>query len=107
MCILIGMVIFLAWLGIMGLIGKLYSKRIAKEGERVSESMYTYYCLKRPPSTHTLPGKGLIHASAFEERRYVFEIDQMAYGSAMYNRPLAPWEIMRYDLASEPGAEDR
>ena len=106
MCILIGMVIFLVWIGIMGLIGKLYTRR-TKEAEPVEESFYAYYCLKRPPSSGSLPGKGLIHASVFEERQYIFEIDQMAYGTALYNRRLAPWEIVHYDLASEPGAEDR
>lgn len=65
------------------------------------ETRHTYYC-RRPICPGMRPSEGLIAEEEYPERRYVFEIDAMAWGKVVYSRPLAPWEITRYGLISEP-----
>lgn len=61
-----------------------------------------YYTRNRPPAPGSIPHDGLLEIEDFGERRYIFDIDAMAWGTAVYNRELAPWEVMRYELIREP-----
>ena len=62
----------------------------------------TYYCRNRPPMPNAVPHDGLVEIECYGERIYVHDIDNMAWGVAVYNRELAPWEVMRYELIREP-----
>lgn len=65
--------------------------------------MPKYYCVMRPPMIGGLPwGRMLIEAEAFDERRYVPEIDRMAWGWVMYDEELTPQEIADYELIMQP-----
>lgn len=68
----------------------------------MSEPRFVYYTRNRPPAPGAIPGGGLVYAEQYPERQYVFEIDGMAWGVCVYNRQLAPWEVMRYELISQP-----
>lgn len=62
----------------------------------------TYYCTQRPPAPGAIPAGGLMEIEDYGERRYICDIDRMAWGAAIYSRELAAWEIMRYELTREP-----
>lgn len=65
--------------------------------------MYRYYCILRPPMIGRLPfGRVLMEAEHFDDRKYVSEIDRMAWGWVEYAEPLTPAEIREYDLISAP-----
>lgn len=68
----------------------------------MSELRFTYYTRSRPPAPGAVPGSGLVYAEQYTERQYVPEIDAMAWGVCVYQRQLAPWEVMRYELISAP-----
>lgn len=69
--------------------------------------MYRYYCIMRPPMLGGLPyGRVLMEAEGFGERRYVPEIDRMAWGWVEYAEPLTPMEISEYELISAPREVD-
>lgn len=65
-----------------------------------------YYCTQRPPAPGAVPAGGLIETEDYGERRYIPDIDRMAWGAVVYDRELAPWEIMRYELTREPREDE-
>ena len=68
---------------------------------------YRYYCIMRPPMLGGLPTKRIIiNSQVFDERRYVSEIDRMAWGWVEYETPLTPMEISEYELISAPREDD-
>lgn len=68
--------------------------------------MYRYYCILRPPMISGIPiGRILMDAESFDDRRYVPDIDRMAWGWVEYATPLTPAEISEYDLISAPREE--
>ena len=62
---------------------------------------YKYYCIMRPPMPGVIP-KGAMEVMTFRERRYVPEIDRMAWGYVVYTRELCYAEINEYELISAP-----
>lgn len=65
--------------------------------------MPKYYCVMRPPMIGGIPNyQFLVDASAFDERRYVPEIDRMAWGWVEYEEELTPEEIADYELIMQP-----
>ena len=64
-------------------------------------SEYKYYCIMRPPMPGAIP-RGPIEVCAFRDRRYVPEIDRMAWGYVIYTRELSYAEIHEYELIAHP-----
>lgn len=65
--------------------------------------MYRYYCIMRPPMIGGVPdSSALQYAMCFEERRYIPEIDRMAWGWVEYDRELSYEEIHAYELIAHP-----
>lgn len=65
--------------------------------------MYRYYCIMRPPMIGGLPfGRTIQNVEAFGERRYIPEIDRMAWGWVEYAEELTPQEIFDYELIMHP-----
>ena len=62
---------------------------------------YKYYCIMRPPMPGGIP-KGALEVRTFRERRYVPEIDRMAWGYVIYTRELCYAEIREYELIAHP-----
>lgn len=68
---------------------------------------YRYYCIMRPAAPGTVPRPSeVVNFKHFSERRYVAEIDRMAWGWVEYETPLTPMEISEYELISEPREDD-
>lgn len=61
-----------------------------------------YYCTKRPPDVGMLPLYGHLFSVDYGERKYVGEIDRMAYGEAIYNRELTHENMSIFGLIREP-----
>lgn len=61
-----------------------------------------YYCTKYPPYIGYVPFIGMVESEDYCERRYIAEIDRMAYGQVVYNRELSCSEIRAYGLIHEP-----
>lgn len=69
--------------------------------------MYRYYCIMRPPIIGGIPnGNTLQNATAFIERRYIPEIERMAWGWLEYENPLTPAEIADYELIAAPKEDE-
>lgn len=68
--------------------------------------MYRYYCIMRPPMIGGIPHAKLCEAEAFTERRYIPEIERMAWGWVEYENPLAPAEINNYELIAAPREDE-
>lgn len=67
------------------------------------KGVYRYYCKARPPMIGGIPNRvTLVNAEAFDERRYVPEIDCMAWGWVEYDHPLSSDELFDYELISAP-----
>lgn len=66
--------------------------------------MYRYYCIMRPPAPGTIP-KGVETVCAFIERRYIPEINRMAWGYVEYYRKLTLHEVFDYELIMQPNKE--
>lgn len=65
--------------------------------------MYRYYCIMRPPMIGGLPCvKNIQNVTGFDERRYISEIDRMAWGWVEYDRELSYEEIHAYELIAHP-----
>jgi hypothetical protein len=60
-----------------------------------------YYCITRPPAPGAIPA-GAVDVHFFDERRYVPEIDRMAWGWAVYAEPLSGDDIHDYELIRRP-----
>ncbi|MBO7309521.1 MAG: hypothetical protein J6V38_07825 [Kiritimatiellae bacterium] len=72
--------------------------------EMYETDMYQYYCKARPPMPGTIPTDRalIVEVEAYDERRYVPEVDCMAWGWVVYDRPLTSDEIFDYELRSAP-----
>lgn len=69
--------------------------------------MYRYYCIMRPPMIGGVPHGGILQAAeCFAERRYVPEIERMAWGWLEYENPLTPTEIADYELVAAPREDE-
>lgn len=69
--------------------------------------MPKYYCIMRPPMIGGIPNSQvLIDAMAFEERRYIPEIDRMAWGWVQYERELMLDEVTDFELIREPREDE-
>lgn len=66
--------------------------------------MPLYYCIMRPPALGTIP-RGVQAVHQFDERRYISEIDRMAWGWVRYAQELTPQEIADYELIMQPNKE--
>lgn len=64
--------------------------------------MYRYYFPNRPPVLGEIPTFGLVEVVAFHKRRYVEEIDRMAWGYIVLKQPLSPSEVDKYGVISAP-----
>lgn len=60
-----------------------------------------YFCVMRPPTPGAIPA-GACNICCYEDRRYVPEIDRMAWGWVEYRETLTPEEISDFELVSEP-----
>lgn len=63
---------------------------------------YVYYCPMRPPTIGSIPTYGLLYVEALDERKYIAEIDRMAWGWAVYRQELTPQEVADYELVMKP-----
>lgn len=68
--------------------------------------MYRYYCIMRPPMIGEIPHQTLWEAETFTERRYIPEIERMAWGWLEYENPLTPAEIADYELLAAPREDE-
>lgn len=68
--------------------------------------IFRYYCIMRPPMPGGVPHPGLLGAEVFTERRYVPEIDRLAWGWVEYVRELTPAEVSEYELIAHPREGD-
>lgn len=67
--------------------------------------MNRYYCIMRPPTPGAIPA-GALNICCYEDRRYVPEIDRMAWGWVEYDHELAPADIYEYELISQPREDE-
>ncbi|MBP3406738.1 MAG: hypothetical protein J6N18_11595 [Kiritimatiellae bacterium] len=67
----------------------------------MGKMMHRYYATQRPPTPGAIPA-GAWNICCYEERRYVPEIDRMAWGWVEYRETLTPEEISDFELVSEP-----
>lgn len=69
--------------------------------------MPLYYCIMRPPAPGAISASGTIRTiEIFDERRYIPEIDRMAWGWVRYAQELTPNEVYDYELIREPREEE-
>lgn len=70
--------------------------------------MYRYYCILRPPMPGAVPYIEGNHweGRTFTERRYIHEIERMAWGWWEYENPLTPAEIADYELIAAPREDE-
>lgn len=66
---------------------------------------YRYYCIMRPPAPGTIPA-GVREVEDYGERRYIPEIDRMAWGWVEYDRELTHAEIRGYELIRAPREDE-
>lgn len=81
---------------------EMYESKLAPDA---TTPVYRYYCKIRPPMIGGIPNRKyltLVDAEAFEERRYIPEVDCMAWGWVEYDHPLTADEIFDYELRSAP-----
>lgn len=65
--------------------------------------MYRYYCIVRPPVPGAIPHKPYFYETRrFPERRYIPEIDRMAWGWVEYDEELTLQEVVDYELIMHP-----
>jgi hypothetical protein len=62
---------------------------------------YRYYCLYRQPDIGSVP-QGFCKQVCFEGRPFVPEINHNAWGYVEYKEPLAPIDVINYELAADP-----
>lgn len=67
--------------------------------------MPKYYCIMRPPAPGAIP-KGAVEVNSYADRRYVPEIDRMAWGWAEYPGELALAEVAACEMIREPRTEE-
>lgn len=65
--------------------------------------MYRYYFITRSKTLGNIPyGANFRAVELFPERRYIPEIDRMAWGFVECTTPLTPMEVSEYELVSAP-----
>lgn len=64
--------------------------------------VYLYFATKAPIDADKLPDEGYVAHVNHDERKYIRLIDDMAYGTAVYRRPLKPFELAALRLTSAP-----
>lgn len=67
--------------------------------------MYKYYCVMRPPAPGAIP-YGPRYTCEFTERRYIPEIERMAWGWLGYDSPLSMTEVAEYELIAAPREDE-
>lgn len=68
--------------------------------------MFRYYCIMRPQMFGDLPtGANVRSVKLFSERRYIPEIDRMAWGWVECDEELTPQEVFDYELIMKPREE--
>ena len=104
MNVIIGLAIFGCCFALIALGRKLCRKirAIFTMPEPAPDVRVTYYCTKRPPDVGMLPFYGHLFSVDYGERKYVSEIDRMAYGEAIYNRELTHEIMSTFGLIREP-----
>ena len=69
--------------------------------------MYRYYLITRPKTLGDMPSGANVRAvELFSERRYIPEIDRMAWGYVDCETRLTPMEVSEYELVSAPLEEE-
>lgn len=69
--------------------------------------MYRYYLITRPKTLGDMPSGANVRAvELFPERRYIPEIDRMAWGYVDCETRLTPMEVSEYELFSAPLEEE-
>lgn len=63
--------------------------------------MYRYYCIMRPPAPGAIP-KGALKVKEYSDRKYIAEIDRMAWGWVEYGEALSCDDVHKYELVAEP-----
>lgn len=64
---------------------------------------HKYFCPMRPPTLGAVPKEGLQYVESFKAQKFVRCIKRLAWGYAVYNRPLTAEEIADYELIPAPG----
>lgn len=64
-----------------------------------------YYCIMCSPAPGAIPA-GAREVEDYGERRYIPEIDCMAWGWVEYDNPLTPQEIANYELIASPRKDE-
>lgn len=72
------------------------------EGKMMTE--HKYFCPMRPPQLGAVPKEGLLYVESFKAQKYVRCIGRLAWGYAVYSRPLTAGEVADYELIAEPEA---
>lgn len=67
---------------------------------------FLYFATKAPVDGEDLIKKGYVAHISHKERRYIPLIDEMAYGTVIYDRELEPWEVARMRLTSAPRGQE-
>lgn len=67
--------------------------------------MPKYFCIMRPPAPGAIPN-GARLTMTYADRRYIPEIDRMAWGWVQYERELMHDEIIDYELIREPREDE-
>lgn len=67
--------------------------------------MPKYYCIMRPPAPGAIP-KNAVEIRCYAKRRYVPEIDRMAWGWVQYDEELTLDEVADYELIREPREDE-
>lgn len=63
---------------------------------------YKYFCPMRPPQLGAVPKDGLQYVEPFGVRKYVYAVKRLAWGYAVYDRPLTAEEVADYELIAAP-----
>lgn len=64
----------------------------------MSEKLYKYYSIFRPPSIGTYPKENVVEVIGYDKRKQVLLDGTMAFGEIIYNRKLTEKEIKDYEL---------
>lgn len=67
--------------------------------------MPKYYCIMRPPAPGAIP-REVQAVHQFDDRRFVPEIDRMAWGWVRYAQELTSKEIADYELIRAPREDE-
>lgn len=69
--------------------------------------MYRYYCIMRPPAPGAIPRLHIFSDfKVFDKRRYIPEIDRMAWGWVEYMNELPMRAVANYELIAAPREDE-